>query len=261
MPQKKRLVLKPDPELQTQKFYRKKILIFVLDLQIFYEKGSILKAVTPAGQITYIPLKVSFETFKIGRSMGLGYIEGNKFSWVDFYPSPSLSLCFRRAESFTRQLKVSFFLFCILLFVEVKKKIESNLIFGLYLYYLIYFLDLAGWSLQLEQPYTKVFLKNRHFFSVCSTTVNDLPLINADELKQAYSQSKINLTKHEEYVFAKLKGLNENQISLANRIKIIYWVLQQVSLKKISNKFSGQTWMICTELVLYYAQSLRLWIP
>ena len=59
----------------------------------------------------------------------------------------------------------------------------------------------------------------------------------------------------------KLKGLNENQISLANRIKIIYWVLQQVSLKKISNKFSGQTWMICTELVLYYAQSLRLWIP
>ena len=122
-------------------------------------------------------------------------------------------------------------------------------------------LDLAGWSLQLEQPYTKVFLKNRHFFSVCSTTVNDLPLINADELKQAYSESKINLTKHEEYVFAKLKGLNENQISLANRIKIIYWVLQQVSLKKISNKFSGQTWMICTELVLYYAQSLRLWIP
>ena len=72
MPQKKRLVLKPDPELQTQKFYRKKILIFVLDLQIFYEKGSILKAVTPAGQITYIPLKVSCETFKIGRSMGLG---------------------------------------------------------------------------------------------------------------------------------------------------------------------------------------------
>ena len=86
MPQKKRLELKPDHNLKTQKFYSTKKFVFVLDLQIFYESGSVLKIVLPSGRLKYIHLQSTFESFKLGRSIGLGFIEGNNFHWIDFYP-------------------------------------------------------------------------------------------------------------------------------------------------------------------------------
>ena len=75
MPQKKRLELKPDHNLLTQQFYPTKIFVFVLDVQIFYERGSVLKTILPSGQIKYIFLSTAFETFKIGRSVGLGVLK------------------------------------------------------------------------------------------------------------------------------------------------------------------------------------------
>jgi hypothetical protein len=65
----------------------------------------------------------------------------------------------------------------------------------------------------------------------------------------------------EKATFAELKELENTEIPLPKKIKIIYWILQQVSQKKISNQFSMNTWGTCADLLLYYAQSLRLWIP
>ena len=52
-----------------------------------------------------------------------------------------------------------------------------------------------------------------------------------------------------------------NEVLLTQKIRIVYWILQQVALKKISTRFSIKTWATCADLILYYAQSLRLWIP
>ena len=262
MPQKKRLELKPDHKLKTKKFYSTKTFVFVLDLQIFYENGSILKVVFPSGGPRYIPLTTSFETFKVGRSMGLGYLEGHNFYWVDFYPNPVLSICFAWVEVFTRRLKVPLYLFCLLFYFDIKKRKKTpKYIFGLFLFYLITFLDKSGWGLPFAKPYHLFFPENSHFLWVCLTTAKDLPLVNLTNLEEAYCETRGVLTDNEKDELIELKKLTEKNIPLARRIKILYWVLQQASKRNISDKFSAQTWGACAELLLYYAQSLRLWIP
>ena len=261
MPQKKRLELKPDHNLLTQQFYPTKIFVFVLDVQIFYERGSVLKTILPSGQIKYIFLSTAFETFKIGRSVGLGCIEGNNFTWVDFYPNPTFSLCIEWVIAFLRYLHVSLFFFCIVFYTEIKEKREPKHIFGLFIYYLIYSLHISGWGLPFHRPSFKLFRESRHFLSVCLTTVNDLPFIKINELEKAYTDTRTSLLMSEKATFAELKELENTEIPLPKKIKIIYWILQQVSQKKISNQFSMNTWGTCADLLLYYAQSLRLWIP
>ena len=260
MPQKRRLELKPHRELKTREFYPTKKFVFVLDLQIFYERGTVLKTVLPSGQIKYISLQNSFDSFKAGRSVGLGYLKKDRFYWIDFYPNASFSLCVEWVTAFTRHLKVSLFLFCILFYPEVKKK-NPNFIFGIFIYYLICFLDISGWGIPFDQPSFKLFSENRHFLSVCISTVNDLPVINLSELNSSSCRTEKKLISSEELSLTQLNHIGNNNISLPKKIKRIYWVIQQVSLKKISGKFSIKTWGICADLLLYYAQSLRLWIP
>ena len=261
MPQKKRLELKPDHNLKTQKFYSTKKFVFVLDLQIFYESGSVLKIVLPSGRLKYIHLQSTFESFKLGRSIGLGFIEGNNFHWIDFYPNPTFSFCIEWVTAFLRYLRVSLFSFCILFFTEMKKYKEPKLIFGSFIYYLIYFLDLSGWGLHFHEPYYKLFSENRHFLFVCITTVNDLPLLNRGEFEKAYREIKKTLTVNEKHRLIKLQKVNDNEIPLSTKIKMLYWIFQQASLNNITKEFSITSWSICADLLLYYAQSLRLWIP
>ncbi len=261
MPQKKRLVLRPDPEIETKKFYPKETFVFILDFQIFYEKGSVLKAVFPRGGIRYIQVTTPFKTCKINRSMGLGYLKGRTFHWVDFSPNPTLSVCLLWLIPFTRHIKVSLFVFCIFLNFEFKKKVKPKILFGLLVHYLLYSLDISGWALFVQKPLLKDDWANRHFLSVCMTTLNDLPPVNLKELNKAYRESRKTLTPGEECGLVKLTQLKWNDILLTQKIRIVYWILQQVAFKKISRRFSQKTWATCADLILYYAQSLRLWIP
>ena len=261
MPQKKRLELKPDDKLQTIKYYTKKVFVFVLDLQAFYEVGSVLKVVLPSGRLKYIPLSKPLKKIHLTRSMGLGYLQGNTFYWVDFYPNPSLTLCISWMIPIARYLRVSVFLVCVLLQTELKRKISSKKLFGLFIYYLLVSIDISGWSLSIHERSLTNFLENPHFLAVCITTVNDLPFINLNELEHAYRGSKKILSEKEEKELYNLTKLSEKEITTTRKIKIIYWILQEASLKKISDKFSITTWATCADLLLYYAQSLRLWIP
>ena len=261
MPQKKRLVLRPDPEIETIKFYPKETFVFILDFQIFYEVGSVLKAVFPGGEIRYIQVTIPLDTCKINRSMGLGYLKGQNFHWVDFSPNSTLSVCLLWLIPFTRYLKVSLFVFCIFLNFELKKKIKPKIFFGLLVHYLLYSLDISGWSLFIQKPSPQEYWVNRHFLSVCLTTLDDLPPLNLKELTKAYRDSRKTLTPREESDLVKLTKLKENEVLLTQKIRIVYWILQQVALKKISTRFSIKTWATCADLILYYAQSLRLWIP
>ena len=261
MPQKKRLERKLDSTLETRKFYKKRFFVFVLDLQVFYETGAVLKVIMPSGDMRYISLKAPIKVFNCYRSMGVGIIEGNIFSWIDFCPNPSLSLCISWLFTFTRYIRVSLFLFCFLLYFEVKKKVKSKVFFGLLIYYIIYSFDLAGWSLGIHKPLSCLGRENKHFLSVCLTTINDLPHVNIVELENVFRDTQSNVTKDQEIFLAELKDLNEDNILLVRKIKMVYWVLQQAALKNTSNHFSIQTWTSCADLLLYYAQSLRLWIP
>ena len=261
MPQKKRLERKLDPTLETRKFYKKRFFVFVLDLQVFYETGAILKVIMPAGNMRYIPLKTSIKAFNCYRSIGVGVIEGNTFSWIDFCPNSSLSLCISWLFTFTRYIRVSLFLFCFLLYFEVKKEVKPKVFFGLFIYYLIYSFDLAGWSLGIHKPLPILCKENEHFLIVCVTTINDLPQVNTVEFEKVFRDRNTYLTNEQETFLTDLKELNEDNVLLIRKIKMVYWVLQQAGLKNMSNHFSIQTWASCADLLLYYAQSLRLWIP
>jgi len=251
-------VHKLDTKLKTRKFFPEKLFVFVLDLQIFYERGAVLKVVIPSGDTRYISVTTPLETCNFKRSLGIGVLEANTFSWIEFCTSPSLSLCISWLTVFTRYLRISLFLFCFLLYLEVKKNTEIRVLFGWLVYYLIYSFDLAGWSLCINKP---LFKQNEHFLLVCLTTVNDLPAISLSEVESAFRSTRKDLTIQEEKKLIQLKKITNQNVLLKRKIKIIYWVLQQAAQKNIYNYFSIKTWGSCAELLLYYAQSLRLWIP
>ena len=261
MPRKKRLERNLDSRLKTRKFYKKKFFVFVLDLQLFYETGAALKVVMPSSDIRYIFLATPLEALNFHRSVGIGSIDGDTFSWIDFYPNSSLSLCISWLVKFTRCIKVSLFLFCFLLYIESKKKLQSKIFFGLFVYYLIYAFDLSGWSLCIHKPLAILGKKNRHFLIVLMNTINDLPQVNIFELEKVLEVKKVDLTGRREGILGNLKKLTNEDIFYMYKIKIFYWILQQAALKKVYNSFSLKTWASCMDILLYYAQSRRLWIP
>ena len=258
MLQKKQLELNSRVSFQTRNFFSKRAFVFVLDAQIFYQKGAILKVVDSSGKVVYIPLLTQLDKSTDYRISGLGFVENNFFYCLDIFENPCFNLTVQWFLKFNKHVNFSLFLFCLILSHEVKKIDDPKIIFGLLVHYLLQAFDNLGWSFNLHDPVKKLFKERQHFFFVCVKNIDDLPLINLCELEKAYRESTDQLSTSQEN---QLKGLHTGPVYFNRKIKIIYWLLQQVSRRSISKQLSAKTWCVCADLLLYYAQSLRFWIP